>query len=359
MAFYRVLSIDGGGIRGIIPATILAGLEEICQAPIPSVFDLLIGTSTGGILALGLTAPDQTGRRPRNPAHSLLELYGTQAQAVFPGGGPPTTEQKIWGPGGSSGFLQHPIQALMGAAQRAGAPFGGNPKFAGSARYFVTGLAQALNRQIGDVSLSNALTRVLITSYDVAYSEPVLFSSFNWPPGAIVNVPMEVAARATSAGPTFFEPQLVRVGSQQRVLVDGGVFANNPSMIGFALGSILAAQAGRPLYLLSLGTGRRNPALPLTPDQVKTQNWLGTARNAFEAAMTGSGAMAEMILPTLMNLPGQRPRYVRIQTTVETCNFAMDDSSPQNTQCLGKLALGVLEKHAPELRAIAGALMAP
>jgi hypothetical protein len=130
-------------------------------------------------------------------------------------------------------------------------------------------------------------------------------------------------------------------------------------MIGFALGSLLAAQAGRPLYLFSVGTGKRNPALPLTPVQVKTQNWLGTARNAFEAAMTGSGAMAEVILPTLMNLPGQAPRYVRIQTTVETCNFAMDDSSPQNTQCLGELASRVLEKHAAELRVVAGALMAP
>src|SRR5204862_2436094 len=89
MPLYRVLSLDGGGIRGIIPATMLAGLEELCKAPISSVFDLIVGTSTGGILALGLTAPDQTGQRPRNAAHSLLDLYSSQAQAIFPVGGPP------------------------------------------------------------------------------------------------------------------------------------------------------------------------------------------------------------------------------------------------------------------------------
>ena len=57
----KVLSIDGGGIRGIIPATILEHIEKMTHKPIAKLFDLIAGTSTGGILALGLTKPDADG----------------------------------------------------------------------------------------------------------------------------------------------------------------------------------------------------------------------------------------------------------------------------------------------------------
>jgi patatin-like phospholipase/acyl hydrolase len=357
VAYFRVLSIDGGGIRGIVPATVLAHIEEICASPIATLFDLIVGTSTGGILAMGLTAPDEAGR-PRNAASSLLELYGAKAESVFPGGGPPNWTQRLLGTRDPSEWLRDPGGILWRSAQKGGAPFGGNPKYAGTARYFATGLEEALDGQIGDTPLSDALTRVLITSYDLAYGEPMLFSSFDWPPGAIINVPMRVAARATSAGPTFFEHQVVNVDMKQRVLVDGGVFANNPSMIAYALGSVLASPSGRPLFLLSLGTGTRNPAQPLTAVQIKSQNWLATARTVFEAAMTGSGELADMLLPSLINAPGHPERYVRIQTTVEGCNFAMDDSSPQNTQCLKNLASQVVQRHAIQLQVVRTAVLA-
>jgi predicted acylesterase/phospholipase RssA len=202
---------------------------------------------------------------------------------------------------------------------------------------------------------------VLLTTYDMAYGEPMTFSSFNWPPPSIVGVSMRVAARATSAGPTFLEPQILDVRTdgvvRRRVLVDGGVFANNPSSIAYALGSILAAQAGRRLFLVSLGTGRRNPANPRTPAEIKTQNWLTAARNVFEAAMSGSGEVSDTLLNLLLNPPREPARYVRIQTTVENCNFAMDDSSTANTQCLGQLALRVVEQHAQQLQSIRKALL--
>ena len=354
--YFRVLSIDGGGIRGIIPATVLAKVEELSNSTISALFDLIVGTSTGGILALGLTAPDQA-RRPRNAAHALLELYTSKAESIFPGGGPPDWKQRLLGTREPADLLRNLGKILWRSAQRAGAPFGGNPRFAGSARYFGTGLEEALDEQIGDTPLSDALTRVLITSYDVAYGEPVLFTSFNWPPGAIIGVPMRIAARATSAGPAFFEPQLLDVGTKQRVLVDGGVFANNPSLIAYALGSELAAQAGRPLFLLSLGTGTPNPTRPQTAAEIKAKNWMGTARYVFEAAMTGTGELADMLLPHLMNVPGHPERYVRIQTTVENCNFAMDDSSTENTRCLAELAIRIIEREALQLRTICSTLL--
>ena len=316
--------------------SVLAAIEKRCQRPIASLFDLIVGTSTGGILALGLTAPGQNAQ-PRNDAASLLTLYGSHGDVIFPGGGSSTWKQRIFGTNDLREW-KRPDRVLNRGAQKAGAPFGGNPMYAGGARYFGSGLEETLDAQIGETLISSALTRVLVTSYDMAYGEPVLFSSFNWPPGAVVGTPMRIAARATSAGPTFFEPVELTVGDRRRVLVDGGVAANDPSLIAHALGGVLATEAGKPLFLLSLGTGVRNPAQPKTLSQVKAANWLEQARNVFEAAMSGSGEIAEFVLPTLMNLPDMPVRYIRLQTVVGQCSFAMDDSSPANTQCLAALA---------------------
>jgi patatin-like phospholipase/acyl hydrolase len=102
-----------------------------------------------------------------------------------------------------------------------------------------------------------AITNVIVTSWDMAYSEPVFFSS-RPRSGWITDVGMLIVARATSAGPTYFEPQVMVDGQKQRVLVDGGVFINNPAMLAFVAG--LEAAEGRPIDLLALGTGTRNPS---------------------------------------------------------------------------------------------------
>src|ERR1700733_11471271 len=79
---WRILSIDGGGIRGLIPATILATIEQRTGQPIANLFDIIAGTSTGAILALGLTRPDQFGR-PEFPAKGLRDLYERDAGHIF------------------------------------------------------------------------------------------------------------------------------------------------------------------------------------------------------------------------------------------------------------------------------------
>ena len=79
---YRILSIDGGGIRGLIPALILDRIEQRTGRPIAESFDLIAGTSTGGILAVALTRAGEDGR-PRWPAAELIELYETQGPRIF------------------------------------------------------------------------------------------------------------------------------------------------------------------------------------------------------------------------------------------------------------------------------------
>lgn len=81
---YKILTIDGGGIRGIIPATVLAEIEEIKGKPIAELFDYIAGTSTGGLLALGLNFPDKDNpQKPVYSANDLLKLYEEQGKSIF------------------------------------------------------------------------------------------------------------------------------------------------------------------------------------------------------------------------------------------------------------------------------------
>ena len=84
MPLFSILSIDGGGIRGIIPAMILAEIERRTGRRIAEMFDLIAGTSTGGILALGLTVPhEQKRNKPRYRASQLVSFYEEDGKEIF------------------------------------------------------------------------------------------------------------------------------------------------------------------------------------------------------------------------------------------------------------------------------------
>ncbi|HEY9608907.1 patatin-like phospholipase family protein, partial [Allocoleopsis sp.] len=80
---FKILSIDGGGIRGIVPAKILAEIEKQTKKPISSLFDLIAGTSTGGILAAGLTLPKPNTKEPKYTAEDLIKIYRERGGEIF------------------------------------------------------------------------------------------------------------------------------------------------------------------------------------------------------------------------------------------------------------------------------------
>jgi predicted acylesterase/phospholipase RssA len=342
---FRVLAIDGGGIRGIIPATVLADLERrIAPRAVADAFDLIVGTSTGGILALGLTAPD--GGRPRHAAARLLALYQEEAGTIFPGGGPPTLTQRVFGTRDPGVWFEDPVARLV---QQSGERKAQSSK----SRYPLAGLERVLTEYLGDAPLADAVTDVVVTSYDMANHEPVMFSSRERD-GFVTDVSMLVAARATSAGPTYFDPQVVSDGERERVLVDGGVYVNNPSVVGYLLGGQAADEAGRPLVLVSLGTGTRPPADPSAAAELKSGDSLMFARSLVEAVATGSGAMGHALLTGIANR--ESLAYWRLQTTVGTCSFAMDDSTPENVECLSARGADLVAERGDDLDAIAAAV---
>ena len=241
----KVLSIDGGGIRGYLPAVFLAEVERRAARPISGLFDLVVGTSTGGIIGLGLAA----GKN----AAELAEFYPMYGRRIF-GGVDNRSEwdKRLWGSGGNI------MQSVNLAAKRIGGPFGGNALFGGNARHTAEGLESALKEVFGEMKLSEVPTELAITTFDRLTSSPCVLSSRDARLDSSYDLLVREVARATSAAPTYFPPAKLAWAGQAREFIDGGVWANNPA--GVAVNESIAITARRGLQgsavlLVSLGTG--------------------------------------------------------------------------------------------------------
>lgn len=230
---FNVLSIDGGGIRGIIPAMILKKIEKETERPIHELFDLIAGTSTGGIISLALTMPNPDCMdNPKYSAEDLVNLYKDQGYFIF--------NRPDW----------YKNLSLNGCIF---------PK------YPTRGIKTVLKRFFGDTLLSQALTDVLIPSYDMQGTRlywkdwkeceensvqrkgghPRFFKSHQAKKGNLPeeNYLMWKVAHATAAAPTFFAPVNAEFTPPDddkprenliETLIDGGIFANNPAMCAYA-----------------------------------------------------------------------------------------------------------------------------
>ena len=234
---YKLLAIDGGTVRGIVSAMVLAEIERCADKPIAELFDLVAGTSSGGILALGLTAPDASGK-PAHSAAELAEVLEKEAPRIFP-------------------RATFPLFRCIKSWIR--------PVYSGA------GLEAVLAEQFGETTLRDALTGVLVVSYATEKPDRRKPGSKEPKPGpgahfssrekAIAdprkNFRMRDAARGTSAGPTFFPPKRLELAgdpSKWYTLIDGGVVANNPAMCAYAAAR-KAGHAHGDILLVSVGAG--------------------------------------------------------------------------------------------------------
>lgn len=295
----RVLSIDGGGIRGIVPATVLAALEERAGRPISELFDLIAGTSTGGILALALARPAPGGAGPRWSAADIVGLYHEEGPKIF------------------RRPVGRRITSIDGLIDE---------------RYSSDALRDALERYLGDTTVDQALTGVLVTAYDLVARRPRFFKSWREDAG----VPMALAAEATSAAPTYFEP--VREGDA--ALIDGGVFAGNPAMCAYA--EAVRLRPGAEIRLLSLGTGSQTR--PIRYEQAKDWGVLEWARPIVDVVFDGSSDTVDY---QLIQLLGER--HLRLQIDLAHANDDLDDASPANLAALERTGRRLVAESAAAL----------
>jgi Patatin-like phospholipase len=217
---FRILSIDGGGIRGIFPAAILAGLEEhfLGGASVAGYFDLIAGTSTGGILALGLGASLS--------AAELLRIYVERGGEIFPPLGP--------------GFIGR-VRRHLRARRR-------------YVRYIYeqTALAGVLHEILGDRLFGSSTRRLCVPSFEGRYGEVYIFKTPHHPDFKLDwREPMLKVALATSAAPSYYRP----LRASDYTFVDGGVWANNPVMIALTEALTSFDVTREQIRILSLGCG--------------------------------------------------------------------------------------------------------
>jgi uncharacterized protein len=255
-----VLSIDGGGIKGIVPAMILTEIEKRTNKRIYELFDLIAGTSTGGILSLGLIKPNDNGTGAKFKAEQLVELYEKDRAKIFK----KNDKAKI-----QELHLKMLKQVFNLFKIRI------NPEELFSNKYTREEKVQVIRKYLGEnTPINQALTEVLITSYATNVRKPFFFTSNSDKENftstsfcqACEGCTMFDAAMATSAAPTFFKAYPLKFMSQKRggeyVLIDGGIIANNPTSI--AIVEVMKSykiqkkdeQISLPeILVVSLGTG--------------------------------------------------------------------------------------------------------
>jgi patatin-like phospholipase/acyl hydrolase len=321
MTMMKVLSIDGGGIRGIIPALILAELEARTHRPVPQLFDLIAGTSTGGILALGLSVPGDSNR-PLYSARDLAQLYERDGSKIF--------DRSIF----------YRLQTGLGLA---------GPK------YPAKDIEAVLGHYFGDVRLRDALTRVLVTAYEIEQRRVIFFSSEDAKRDSNWDFPMKAVARATSAAPTYFPPERIACGGPTGylALVDGGVFANNPAMCAYVEARKVRPEADDVL-LVSLGTGElTRPFLCEHAEKWGLAEWAPRILDViFDGVSDTVAYQLKYVLP-----PRSQPRYYRFQVKLDFGSDDMDDASKGNIHLLQLKAAALIKEADSQLTELCNQLV--
>lgn len=332
----RILSIDGGGIRGIIPATLIEYAEKYLQKKAPGTtiadhFDLIAGTSTGGILTCIYLNPQSGDKsKAKYSASEALDFYVKEGYNIF-NASRMSNWKRIWG--------------LRNATEY-------SPKY----------LEKLFLDKFGDLLMSELIKPCLITTYNMNTKSTVFFTSREDPRKREFYV--RDATRSTSAAPTYFPPAKIKniapdaVKENQMIdfiNLDGGVFANNPLMCAYAEArntNFKTRNNPNPsashMYILSLGTG--GGGFKLTGKE-NSGNWnlLKWAKSIPDIMMDGSidtvDFQMEQIKGTLQ--PTDPGNYLRIdvpkENSVRTYAADMSDASPQNIQELIKAGNKTLE----------------
>jgi patatin-like phospholipase/acyl hydrolase len=305
---FRILCLDGGGIRGIITAIWLRELETILGGPARDSFDLIAGTSTGSILACAVAM----GKRP----DEIINLYETRGQTIFPGLG-----GRLW-----SGLRRTFTEGVS------------HPKYDG------VGLDNELRAAFGAPTFGSLPKKTMVVCYDTFNREARIFKSWR-SDHDYVNCPVWEIVRSSCSAPTYFPAFDLRINGVSHSMIDGGVAANNPTACAIAEGVRLndtAAAADRiPLekfVVLSLGTGALTRPIPLA----SAQEWGAVEWSipVIDVLFDGSADVTDYIAAQLL----ETRNYHRLQTQLTDAYDDMDNASPANINALKAVAQAYLRR---------------
>ena len=304
----RILSIDGGGIKGILPAAVLAECERrfLKGGSAASYFDMIAGTSTGGIIALGMAA----GMR----AEEVLEIYMRHGSEIFP---------RPWSP-----------RTRIGRALRSAYQFASDLAVY---RYNREPLERALRDRFGNRKLGSVNVRLNIPAFD-GFNEVNVLKTPHHPDFRLDwQEELVTVALATSAAPTFFSTY--RNGT--RHFADGGVWANNPVMVVLVDAMSCFNVDRHKIDILSLGCGDQD--LRMTDGQIKRGgmfHWRTIIESAMHLQSQNALGQAGLLIG--------RDRMLRLTSAPTLEPIALDDFTRASAE-LPQQAKRLVEENAERL----------
>ena len=328
----RILSLDGGGMRGIIPATIVEYIENKLiektknpNARIADYFDIIVGTSTGGILSCFYLTPNpEKGKNLPNAKYTAaqaLEFYSKKGYSIFN-----KSKRKSW-----FGFRQ----------------------LVNSTQYKPQIIENIFKEEFGNLKMNELLKPCTVTTYDMASKSSFFFSSKETEKKKRDFYVRDVV-RSTSAAPTYFSPAKIKnlATNKKMVNIDGGVFANNPTMCAYAeCRDTNFEQKNNPsakdMLILSIGTGGGQFGLPKveTSREWGVINW---AKSIPEIMMDGSIDTVDYQMKHLFATLDKEfiKNYKRIDVPLDKRTYSSDmaDASPENIDALKKAGKETLNK---------------
>ncbi|XP_062213735.1 patatin-like protein 1 [Phragmites australis] len=324
-----VLTIDGGGIRGLVPGTILAFLEARLQeldgpeARLADYFDCIAGTSTGGLITAMLTAPGED-KRPLFAARDINRFYLDHGPRIFP--------QK-----------RSRLAAAISALRR--------PRYNG--KY----LHGRIRSMLGETRVCDTLTNVVIPTFDVRLLQPIIFTTYDAKSMPLKNALLSDVCISTSAAPTYlpahyFKTKDVSGKEREYNLIDGGVAANNPTMVAMTqitkkmvakdkeeLYPVKPADCGRFL-VLSIGTGSTSDQGLYTARQCSRWGVIRWLRNngmapIIDIFMAASSDLVDIHAAVLFQSLHSDGDYIRIQdNSLRGAMATVDAATPENMRSL-------------------------
>ncbi len=305
MAKFVILSVDGGGVRGIVPIRILQYIEKRTNKKIFQSFDLIAGTSTGAFIACGITL-SQDGVSPKYTLEDIANLYLKRSKEIFP---PQQGVKKISNSISSLWLPQYPVK----------------------------GLDKVLRDFLGTARMTDCLRPLIISSYDILNNQCLFFKTRHALESPMANAHLYDICRATSAAPTYLPAYSFRFDNQDVTCIDGGTFINNP-----ALGAAVEVNKYKhckpynlnelqwdEIYVLSLGTGRYKGRITEKPNV----SWgkLRWIRRIINIMMYGVNETTDYEMQELI----EDGNYIRIGVDIEDEQFSdMANSSDESMQYL-------------------------
>jgi patatin-like phospholipase/acyl hydrolase len=278
MKRFKILSIDGGGMKGLFSIAFLATIEKQTGKNIVDYFDLMVGTSTGGIIALGLGLGLS--------AQEVLNFYTIEGEKIFPGG---------------------TIQKLVRSAVSLFRP-----------KYNADALEEALKKYFRDMRLGESKTRLVIPSFNPYTGDVYLYkTAHHYRLREDYKELVWKVARATSAAPTYLRSHKIGFLTD---LIDGGIWANNPAMVAVTEAIGLLQQSPENIALLSIGTSLSKVSIGQRTSEVGGLLKWGWAISKYLFMHVQAITAHKQAYHIL-----ERGHYVRIDPSTCDLKIAMDD----------------------------------